>query len=68
MSLNQIEMVNLEQLIANEHPYRKLKAAIDFDKIVKSISLLPKEAGATGYTINRLVMCLILQFMEDLSD
>lgn len=61
-------MVNIEQLVEEKHTYRKLKELIDFDKLTKSINIENKELGATGYTIIRLVMCLILQFMENLSD
>lgn len=61
-------MVSVDSLVPQNHPYRKLKDLIDFKKIVSSINLEESALGATGYTIPRLVMCLILQFMENLSD
>jgi IS5 family transposase len=63
-------MVNIDNLIPQEHTYRILKKLIDFDRIVKSIRLPETEskAGAEGYGTDRLTMCLILQFMEDNSD
>lgn len=68
MKTTQIEMVSVDSLVTKEHPYRKLKELINFNKLVKSVKFEEKELGATGYTIRRLIMCLILQFMEDLSD
>ena len=70
MRSNQTEVVTLNSLLPKTHTYRTLKGLMDFDKIVKSVKLPPTEsnAGADGYGTNRLVMCLILQFMEDDSD
>ena len=64
----QDELVNLDMLVPQNHTYRKLKSLIDFDKLVKVAAVPQNPLGATGYTAARLVMCLILQFMEDLSD
>jgi IS5 family transposase len=64
----QIEMVNLDQLIPQNHVYRKLKKLLDFNKIAKSAKVKESNLGANGFGAIRLVMCLILQFMEDLSD
>ena len=70
MNSLQAEMVILDTLVPEKHTYRKLKALIDFHKIVKAVVLPEKEslAGAIGFRLERLIMCLILQFMEDLSD
>ena len=68
MTVNQVEMVSVDNLVSKDHPYRRLKEAIDFSRLIKSVSIEEKELGATGYTIVRLVLCLILQFMENLSD
>ena len=66
----QAEIVSLENLIPAKHPYREFVRLIDFNKIVTSVVFeTPKsEAGADGYGKNRLIRCLILQFLEDLSD
>jgi IS5 family transposase len=68
MNIMQTEMVALDSLIPKSHTYRKLKALINFDNIVKAVNIPSKEVGAIGYGLNRLIMCLALQFMEDLSD
>ena len=68
MRTNQIEMVNVDQLVSEKHAYRAMKSALNFEKIAKNIKIKKSETGAVGYTILRLVMCLILQFLEDLSD
>jgi IS5 family transposase len=68
MNTEQLEMVSVEQLIPQKHTYRKLKALLDFTRITKSVKLKESEVGAAGYGKQRLVLCLILQFMEDLSD
>jgi IS5 family transposase len=66
----QSEIVNIESLINAKHPYREFKRLLDFERIVKNIEFEePKsEAGADGYGKGRLIQCLILQFLEDLSD
>jgi IS5 family transposase len=68
MNVMQGEFVILDNLIPQNHTYRKLKTLIDFEKLVKAGKIQKNPLGATGYTAPRLIMCLILQFMEDLSD
>ena len=68
MKTMQVEMVSVDSLVSQNHPYRKLKESMDFDRIVKSVKIKESDLGATGYTKSRLVMCLILQFVENLSD
>ena len=68
MNPSQLEMVSVECLVPEKHPYRKLKESLDFKRLTKSVEIEDSELGATGYTIPRLIMCLILQFMENLSD
>jgi transposase len=68
MKKDQMEMVSIEQLVPEQHTYRKLKKLLDFERIAKSVKVRTSELGAIGYGKERLVMCLILQFMEDLSD
>jgi len=68
MNTEQIEMVSLEQLVPKEHAYRRLKKLLDFNQIIKSVKVKEYDLGADGYGKKRLVTCLILQFMEDLSD
>jgi IS5 family transposase len=68
MNINQIEMVSVDSLVPANHPYRKLKEVLDFERLTKSVKVEVSETGAVGYTVPRLVMCLILQFIEDHSD
>jgi len=68
MNINQLEMVSVDCLVSEKHPNRKLKEALDFGRLEKSVDIKESDLGATGYTLPRLIMCLILQFMEDLSD
>jgi IS5 family transposase len=64
----QTEIINLDTLMPEKHTYRKFKELINFEKLVKAAKVPEKECGAIGYTANRLVKCLILQFTEDASD
>jgi len=68
MNTEQIEMVSVEQLVPKEHTYRKLKKLLDFVRITGSVKVRESETGANGFGKSRLTLCLLLQFMEDLSD
>jgi len=68
MKIEQIEMVSVDQLVPKDYTYRKLKELLNFDRIVKTVHVKTSELGANGYGKVRLVMCLILQLMEDLSN
>lgn len=66
----QTELVNLNDLVKKNHPYRKLLSIIDFAVLAKNISNIKNNqvVGRTGYNIDSCLKMLILQFMEDLSD
>jgi len=68
MRTEQIEMVSVEQLVPEKHTYRRLKKMLDFDRIVRAVNVKESELGATGFGRDRLILCMILQFMEDSSD
>ena len=68
MNTEQMEMVSVEQLVPENHAYRKLKKLLDFILITRSVKFKESELGANGFGKQRLILCLILQFMEDLSD
>jgi IS5 family transposase len=68
MKAEQMEMVSVEQLLPENHTYRRLKELLDFQRITKSVRVKESEVGAPGFGKQRLIMCLILQFMEDSSD
>jgi len=67
---NQIEMVTLDQLISPDHNYRKFKELWNFDEIKNEIEKIEtnNKSEYNGYGIFRLFLCLLIQFMEDLSD
>jgi IS5 family transposase len=68
MEIDQVEMVSVDQLMPKAHTYRQLKTVLDFERITKSVQIKIHDVGAAGYGKLRLIICLILQFMEDLSD
>lgn len=68
MQAGQMEMVSVEQLVHPQHTYRRLKSLLEFPQIVKTARLPKFAVGAIGFGQERLMLCLILQFMEDLSD
>jgi IS5 family transposase len=68
MKAEQMEMVSIELLMPEGHTYRRLKELLDFTRIARSVQIKASTKGAEGFGKLRLVMCLILQFMEDISD
>ena len=68
--LNQVEMVTLEELVPQDHSYRKFLQYFNFDSVAYRLRKLEKneDTGAIGYGLDRLFRCLLLQFIEDLSD
>jgi len=66
---SQIEMVSLEDLVDNNHNYRKFNNLVDFDGLSKKhLSCLVTDNNYKGYGIDVLFRVLLLQFLEDLSD
>ena len=66
---NQIEMATLNQLVSQDHPYRRILNLIDLSRLCEPIAGLDNAGrGANGFGIVTLFQCLLLQFMEDLSD
>ena len=61
-------MVSVEMLVQEKHTYRKLKNLLDFGSIAKASKVKVNDVGAIGFGKERLTICLMLQFMEDLSD
>lgn len=68
MSSKQITMVCLDQLVSAKHQYRKFKDLFDFTIASEELRSVESPANYKGYGILRLFKCLLLQFMEDLSD
>ena len=63
-------MVSLEQSVSAEHVYRKFMKLLDFTSIAERLQKLENNQhhGAKGYGIEILFRCLLLQFIDDLSD
>lgn len=68
MSANQYTMVTLDELVSESHQYRKFKELLDFSIVQKVLSKIESANNYKGYGVGRLFKCLLLQFMEDLSD
>jgi len=68
MSSKQTTMVSLEELVSQNHQYRKFKLLFNFETIEPELKSVESPANYKGYGISRLFKCLLLQFMEDLSD
>lgn len=61
-------MVSLDQLVCEAHQYRKFKVLFDFKSIEVELLSVESAANYKGYGVLRLFKCLLLQFMEDMSD
>lgn len=66
--MQQVEMVSLEDLVPQDHSYRKFCALWNFSFASKKLKKLEKMNPYKGYGMLRLFKCLLLQFMENLSD
>lgn len=64
----QTEVVTLDSLVPLDHIYRKFKELWDFDFLESDLKLLDTSKTYKGFGSYRLFMCLLVQFMEDLSD
>lgn len=68
MSEHQITMVSLDQLVSKNHQYRKFKELFNFDRFKSELLSVESDTNYKGYGVLRLFKCLLLQFMEDMSD
>jgi IS5 family transposase len=64
----QIEMVCLEDLVSSAHIYRKFLNLWNLDSVRIELERLEVDSDYKGYGIYRIFLCLLLQFLEDLSD
>ncbi len=64
----QIEMVCLEDLVSSGHIYRKFLNLWNLDLVRLELEKLEADSDYKGYGIFRIFLCLLLQFLEDLSD
>lgn len=68
MKTNQIEMVSLEWLIWEEHQYRKFKKLWNFEWVNIILKQIDLWKSYVWYGVEKIFLCLLIQFMEDLSD
>ena len=66
--MHQIEMVSLDDLVSKDHPYRQFLSIWNFKGVMKRLTPLQKANPHEGYGLLRLFKCLLLQYVEDLSD
>lgn len=64
----QIQMICLEDLVLENHIYRKFLNLWDLDLVRFELEKLEVDSDHKGYGIYRIFLCLLLQFLEDLSD
>jgi len=64
----QIQMICLEDLVLENHIYRKFLNLRNMDSVRLELEKLEAESDHKGYGIYRIFLCLLLQFLEDLSD
>lgn len=66
--MNQMEMVSLEQMVLANHRYRRFMKVWDFNKVDSLLKQVKSNNPHEGYGLERIFRCLLLQFLEDLSD
>ena len=66
--MQQVEMVCIDDLVGEEHNYRKFVKIWSFQSVEKRLKKLEKENPHKGYGLVRMFKCLLLQFMENCSD
>ena len=66
--MQQTEIICLEDLVKKSHNYRKFANVFNFKKIETDLKKNAISKTYEGYGIQRLFKCLLLQFMENLSD
>jgi len=74
MSLKEMErqmsliVPTLDELVAADHPYRSMLRVLDFGQLTVPLGKLYSELGRGGYPVEQGFRCLLLQYLEDLSD
>lgn len=58
----------LDKLVPTDHQYRKFKKVWDFAEIEEILEPLKSKGKFEGHGIFKIFLCLLVQFMEDLSD
>jgi IS5 family transposase len=58
----------LESLVSKNHPYRKIKKLVNFEKLCKPLSEQYSKTGTPSEPIERGFKCLLIQYWENFSD
>ena len=58
----------LELIVRKDHSYRKILNLVNFKTLLKPYHSIYSETGAPAYPIETAFKCLLIQFMENLSD
>ena len=66
--MQQVEMISLDDLVPDNHTYRQFIHLWSFDCAEQQLKQCVKDNPHEGYGLLRLFKCLLLQFMENLSD
>lgn len=66
--MHQVEMVSLDDLVSQDHAYRRFREVFDFSQARQIVEGIEREAHYKGYGAFCLFLCCLLQYLEDLSD
>ena len=66
--MQQFEMICLEDLVPENHNYRKFAKIWSFKSVEERLKKLEKDNPHKGHGLVRIFKCLLLQFMENCSD
>jgi len=66
--MQQAELIWLEDLVPENHNYRKFVKIWSFQSVEKRLKKLEKDNPHKGHGLLRIFKCLLLQFMENCSD
>ena len=64
----QMEMICLEDLVPESHIYRRFAKIWNFENVRKRLQKIENSNNYKGYGILTIFKCLLLQFLENLSD
>lgn len=64
----QMEMICLEDLVPTSHLYRKFQTLWKLEPVRLELERIEADSDHKGYGIFRMFLCLLIQFLEDLSD
>ncbi|MCX6832952.1 MAG: transposase, partial [candidate division Zixibacteria bacterium] len=59
---------SVAELVSTEQEYRRMLGILDFGELTGPLGKLYSELGRSGYPVEQGFRCLLLQFLEDLSD